>query len=43
MFCEMIGEAAYWIRQRGWKPVLGGPCPFDPYWLDLMGQRGLLA
>ncbi len=42
MFCEMVGGAAYWIRERGWKPVLGGPCPFDPYWLDLMGQRGLL-
>jgi CDP-paratose 2-epimerase len=43
LFCEMIGNAAYWSRHRGWKPVLGGPCPFDPYWLDLMGKRGLLA
>lgn len=43
LFCEMIDMAAYWIRHRGWKPVLGGPCPFDPYWLDLMGQRGILS
>jgi len=43
LFCEMIGNAAFWVRERGWKPVLGGPCPFDPYWLNLMGERGLLA
>lgn len=43
LFCEMVGGAAHWINQRGWKAVLGGPCPFDPVWLDLMGQRGLLA
>lgn len=43
MFCEMVGGAAYWAKKRGWKPVLGGPCPFDPYWLDLMGQRGVLG
>ncbi len=43
MFCEMVGGAAHWINQRGWKAVLGGPCPFDPLWLDLMGQRGVLA
>jgi CDP-paratose 2-epimerase len=43
LFCEMIGMAAYWVRKRGWKPVLGGPAPFDPYWLNLMGERGLLA
>jgi CDP-paratose 2-epimerase len=43
VFCEMIGMAAHWISARGWQPVLGGPCPFDPVWLDLMGQRGLLS
>ncbi|HEV7275210.1 MAG TPA: NAD-dependent epimerase/dehydratase family protein [Devosiaceae bacterium] len=43
MFCEMVGGAAYWAGQRGWKPVLGGPSPFDPYWLDLMGERGVLG
>ncbi len=43
LFCEMIGGAAYWAKHRGWKPVLGGPCPFDPYWLNLMGERGVLG
>lgn len=43
LFAEMVGGAAYWARQRGWKTVLGGLSPFDPYWLDLMGQRGVLA
>ena len=43
LFSEMVGGAAYWVKQRGWKAVLGGPCPFDPLWLDLMGQRGVLA
>jgi len=43
LFCEMIGAAAHWTRQRGWRPVLGGPCPFDPNWLELMGQRGVLG
>jgi CDP-paratose 2-epimerase len=42
-FCEMVGAAAYWAKHRGWKPVLGGPCPFDPYWLNLMGERGILG
>ncbi len=42
LFCEMIGAAAYWATRRGWKVVLAGPCPFDSYWLDLMGQRGVL-
>jgi CDP-paratose 2-epimerase len=43
LFCEMVGGAAYWAKQRGWKPVLGGPCPFDPMWLSLMGERGVLS
>ncbi|HEU4985828.1 MAG TPA: NAD-dependent epimerase/dehydratase family protein [Rhizobiaceae bacterium] len=42
LFCEMIGDAAYWAEHRGWRAVLGGPAPFDPFWIDLMGQRGLL-
>ncbi|WP_075293228.1 NAD-dependent epimerase/dehydratase family protein [Pararhizobium arenae] len=42
LFCEMVGGAAYWAKHRGWKPVLGGPCPFDPYWVNLMGERGIL-
>ncbi|OWO94972.1 NAD-dependent dehydratase [Rhizobium esperanzae] len=43
LFCEMVGGAAYWAKRRGYKPVLGGPCPFDPYWLNLMGTRGVLG
>jgi CDP-paratose 2-epimerase len=43
LFCEMVGAAAYWAQHRGWKAVLAGPCPFDANWLDLMGQRGVLA
>ncbi len=43
LFCEMIGAAAHWTKQRGWNPVLGGPCPFDANWLELMGQRGVLG
>ncbi|MFL5257878.1 MAG: GDP-mannose 4,6-dehydratase, partial [Rhodopila sp.] len=43
LFSEMAGEAAWWVRERGWKPVLGGPCPFDPHWLTLMGKGGVLG
>jgi CDP-paratose 2-epimerase len=43
IYSEMIGDAAYWSRQRGKKTVLGGMSPIDPNWLDLMGQRGVLA
>ena len=41
-FTEMVGNAAYWCKQRGKKTVLGGMCPIDPNWLRLMGERGLL-
>ena len=43
LFCEMVGGAAHWVKKRGWKPVLGGPAPFDAYWLNLMGERGVLG
>jgi CDP-paratose 2-epimerase len=43
LFCEMVGNAAYWVEHRGWKAVLGGPSPFDPHWLSLMGERGVLG
>ena len=43
IFSEMIGAAAFWIQKRGWKAVLGGPSPFDPEWLTLMGERGVLG
>lgn len=42
-YCEMIGAAGYWARQRGFRAVLGGPCPFDAHWLALMGDRGVLG
>jgi CDP-paratose 2-epimerase len=42
LYSEMVGGAAYWVRRRGWKTVLGGPAPFDAAWLTLMGERGLL-
>jgi CDP-paratose 2-epimerase len=43
LFCEMVGGAAHWAEHRGWKVVLGGPSPFDPHWLELMGERGVLG
>ena len=43
LFCEMVGGAAHWVQHRGWKAVLGGPAPFDPYWLNLMGERDVLG
>ena len=42
-FCELVGDAGYWARQLGKKVVLGGMCPFDPNWLDLLGSRGLFT
>ena len=41
-FCEMVGGAAYWAKQRGKRAVLGGMCPSDPNWLALMAERGVL-
>jgi CDP-paratose 2-epimerase len=38
----MIGNAAYWAKQRGKRTVLGGMKPIDPNWLRLMGERNLL-
>ncbi|MFT6533712.1 MAG: CDP-paratose 2-epimerase [Limimaricola cinnabarinus] len=43
LFTEMVGDAANWVRQRGFRVALGGPCPFDPVLLDIFGRRGLLA
>jgi CDP-paratose 2-epimerase len=42
LFSDMIGKAAYWMRRRGKKTVLGGMCPTDPNWLRLMCERGLM-
>jgi CDP-paratose 2-epimerase len=41
-FSEMVGAAAYWAKQRGWRTVLGGVSPIDPGWLELMRERGVL-
>ncbi|MEX6506184.1 NAD-dependent epimerase/dehydratase family protein [Jiella sp. M17.18] len=43
LFCEMVGAAGHWARERGFKTVLGGPSPFDAHWLRLMGERGVLS
>jgi CDP-paratose 2-epimerase len=41
-FCTMIGAAAYWMRHRGKRVLLGGMCPIDPDWLRLMFERGVM-
>ncbi|MEX2615509.1 MAG: NAD-dependent epimerase/dehydratase family protein [Alphaproteobacteria bacterium] len=43
IYCQMIGAAAHWAQQRGWKTLLGGPCPTDLNWLKTIGERGVLA
>ena len=42
IFCTMVGGAAYWMRQRGKRTVLGGTCPTDPPLLELLRQNGVL-
>src|SRR5437764_3781905 len=41
-FAQMIGDAAYWAKQRGVKTVLGGIIPVDHHWLNLMEWHGVL-
>lgn len=43
IFCEMVGGAAYWVKQRGKKTVLAGMVPVDLNWLRLIGEGGVLA
>jgi CDP-paratose 2-epimerase len=43
IFSAMIGDAAHWVRRRGWKTILGGPCPADIDWLAMLGRRGVLT
>jgi len=43
LFADMIGKAAFWMKERGKKTVLGGMCPTDPNWLRLMADAGVLA
>ncbi|MEG3191405.1 NAD-dependent epimerase/dehydratase family protein [Lysobacter sp. D1-1-M9] len=42
IFSSMVGQAAYWVRQRGKKTLLGGMCPTDPNWLGMLADRGVL-
>ena len=41
-FGEMIGDAAYWAKQRERTTVLGGIIPVDHHWLELMDGYGVL-
>ena len=41
-FTEMIGGAAYWIRERGKKSVLPAVFPTHDSWFELMARRGVL-
>jgi CDP-paratose 2-epimerase len=43
IFSEMVGGAAYWMRQRGKKVLLGGNCPTDLNWLSHIARNGVLA
>ena len=42
VFSEMIEGAAYWCHRRGKRTVLGGMCPTDRVWLDLLARNGVL-
>jgi CDP-paratose 2-epimerase len=42
VFSEMVGAAAFWMRQCGKRVVLGGMSPIDANWVDLMAGRGVL-
>lgn len=41
-FGEMIGGAAYWMKQRGKKTILGGMSPVDAHWLCRMFDLGVM-
>jgi CDP-paratose 2-epimerase len=41
-FGEMIGDAAFWAKQRGRPTVLGGLIPVDEHWLTLMHRPGMM-
>jgi CDP-paratose 2-epimerase len=42
-FAAMVGGAAYWMRRRGKKVLLGGNAPTDLHWLREMHRAGVLA
>ncbi|WMJ73381.1 GDP-mannose 4,6-dehydratase [Cytophagaceae bacterium ABcell3] len=41
-FSQMINMAAYWMKQRGRKTLLGGMSPIDPNWLHNMFSQGAM-
>jgi CDP-paratose 2-epimerase len=41
-FGEMIGGAAYWMKQCGKKTILGGMSPVDAHWLCRMFDLGVM-
>ncbi len=42
IFSEMAISAAFWAHERGKKTVLGGMCPTDANWIDLMCRNGVI-
>jgi CDP-paratose 2-epimerase len=42
IFCDMVGSAAFWCKQKGKKTVLGGMSPIDPNWLNHMFSKNLM-
>lgn len=42
IFCDMVGSAAHWCKQRGKKTVLGGMSPIDANWLRHMFTKKLM-
>lgn len=43
IFCKMAGRAAEIIHSNGKKVALGGLSPYEPEWITLISQNGLLA
>jgi len=42
LFSQMVGMAAYWVKQCGKKVVLGGMSPVDQNWIRLVASHGAL-
>lgn len=42
VFTDMIGKAAYWMKQLHKKTLLGGMSPVDPNWLQLLYNREVM-
>lgn len=43
LFCHMIGSAGYWAQQRGKKTLLGGLQTYDPNFVEMLSERGVLG